>query len=172
MAIRRPLWKLNYLKPFEGLQMNLIIAIATQLLWMTWSALKRLNKWVSHDLNDRQKIFPFGGLFYFTFLPDPFLDRSVICDGKWILVSQWKRSGQFLDKAESPSTFQSLKFIQKTMVTGRFPAAGVIHYNFLKTGPTITAENYYQEMCEWSEKFLIKSNSWRVETEEFIFDNR
>uniref|UniRef100_A0A0K0FBF8 Histone-lysine N-methyltransferase SETMAR (inferred by orthology to a human protein) n=1 Tax=Strongyloides venezuelensis TaxID=75913 RepID=A0A0K0FBF8_STRVS len=36
---------------------------------------------------------------------DPFLDRIVICDEKWILYNSRKRAGQWLDKDEAPKQF-------------------------------------------------------------------
>jgi len=69
---------------------------------------------------------------------DPFLDRIVTCDEKWILYDNRRRSAQYLDRGESPQPFPKPKLHQrKTMVTVWWSSAGLIHYNFMNPGETI-----------------------------------
>ena len=55
--------------------------------------IKKLEKWVPHDLNDRQKLSRFE-IWSFLLLRnqnDPLLDRIVTCDEKWILNDNSRR---------------------------------------------------------------------------------
>ena len=120
---------------------------------------KKLEKWVPHDLNDRQKLsrFEVCSSLILRNQNDPFLDRIVTCDEKWILYNNRKRSGQWLNADEPPRYFARVKIHQKkTMVTVWWSAAGVIHYNFLQPGQTITAESYCEEIVEMYRKLHQK----------------
>ena len=80
---------------------------------------KKLKKWAPRNLNDRQKLSRFEVC---CSLPlrnqnDPFSDRIVTCDEKWILYDNRRRSGQWLDINEPPGHFPQAKTYQKkTMV--------------------------------------------------------
>ncbi|KAF2355749.1 Transposase type 1 [Trinorchestia longiramus] len=65
---------------------------------------------------------------------DPFLDRIVTCDEKWVLYDNRKRSGQWLDRDEPPKHFW-------------WSAIGVIHYSFLGDNETINAERYCNDIA-------------------------
>ena len=76
---------------------------------------KKLEKWVPHDLNDRQKLsrFEVCSSLFLRNQNDPFLDRIVTCDEKWILYDNRRRSGQWLDSYEPPRLFPKAKTHQK-----------------------------------------------------------
>lgn len=120
---------------------------------------KKLDKWVPHELNDLQKRRRFevcSGLLLRQ-QNDPFIDRVVTCDEKWILYDNRRRSAQWLDKDETPQQFAKPKLSQKkTMVTVWWSTAGIIHYNFLKSGETINAEKYCIELTEMHRKLTRK----------------
>ena len=84
---------------------------------------------------------------------DPFLERTVRCDERWILYDNQRRSVQWLDKDEAPKHFPKPKLHQKkVMVIVWWSAASLINYNFLNPGETITAEKYCQEIDEMHHK--------------------
>ena len=80
---------------------------------------------------------------------NPFLDRIVTCDEKWILYDNLRRSGQWLDCDEPPKHFPKPKFHQqKILATVWWCAIGVIHYSFLDANQSITAEAYRNQLKE------------------------
>lgn len=118
--------------------------------------LKKLDKWMPHELNENKKNrrFEVSSALLLRNKSDPFLDRIVTCDEKWILYDNRRRSAQWLDSGEAPHHFPKPKLHQKkVMVTVWWSAAGLIHHSFLNPGETITAEKYCQQIDEMHQKF-------------------
>lgn len=116
---------------------------------------KKLDKWVPHELTENQKNrrFEVSSSLLLRNKNDPFFDRIVTCDEKWILYDNQRRSAQRLDRDEAPKHFPKPKLHQKkVMVTVWWSEAGLIHYSFLNPGETITAENYGQQIDEMHQK--------------------
>lgn len=84
---------------------------------------------------------------------NPFLERIVTCDEKWVLYDNRRRSRQWLDRAQAPKHFpKPCLHPKKTMVIVWWSVHGLIHYSFLNPGETITAERYCQQIDEMHEK--------------------
>jgi len=116
---------------------------------------KKLDKWVPHELTDRHKArrFEVCTSLLARNKRDSFLHRVVTCDEKWILYDNRRRSAQWLDKDEAPKHMPKPSLHpRKVMVTVWWSAAGVIHYSFLKPGETINAEKYCAELQQMHEK--------------------
>ncbi|CAE1234687.1 SETMAR [Acanthosepion pharaonis] len=116
---------------------------------------KKLDKWVLHELNDNQKNrrFEVSSTLLLRNKNDPFLERIVTYDEKWILYDNRRRSAQWLDAGEAPQHFPKPKLHQKkVMVTVWWSAAGLIHHSFLNPGETITAEKYCRQIDEMHQK--------------------
>lgn len=112
---------------------------------------KKLDKWVPHDLNENQKNrrFELASSHILRNSNDPFLDRIVTTDEKWIMYDNRRRSAQWLDRDQSPKHFAKRELHQKKlMVTVWWSARGLIHHNFLKPGESITAELYCKQIEE------------------------
>ncbi|KAF2350019.1 Transposase type 1 [Trinorchestia longiramus] len=111
---------------------------------------KKLDKWVPHELNENQKLrrFEVCSMLSLRDTNDPFLDRIVTCDEKWVLYDNRKRSGQWLDRDESPKHFPKPMLHQKKfMVTVWWSAIGVIHYSFLGVYETINEGRYCNDLA-------------------------
>ena len=76
---------------------------------------KKLDKWVPHELNQNQKNcrYEVSSSLLQRNKNDPFLDRIVTCDEKWILYDNRRRSAQWLDHDEAPKHFPKPKLHQK-----------------------------------------------------------
>lgn len=110
---------------------------------------KKLDKWVPHELkeNKKNRRFEVSSALILRNKNDPFLERIVTCDEKWILYDNRRRSAQWLDHDEAPRHFPKRNLHQKKiMVTVWWSAAGLIHHSFLNPGETITAEKYCQQI--------------------------
>uniref|UniRef100_A0A5S6Q0M7 HTH_48 domain-containing protein n=1 Tax=Trichuris muris TaxID=70415 RepID=A0A5S6Q0M7_TRIMR len=110
---------------------------------------KKLDKWVPHELTEYQKLCRLEACSALLQRngKDPFLDRIVTCDGKWILYDNRKRSAQWLNRNESPKHFPKPKVHQKkVMVSVWWITAGVVHYKLFGTGETVTSDNYCNEI--------------------------
>ncbi|XP_073990461.1 guanine nucleotide exchange factor for Rab-3A-like isoform X2 [Rhodnius prolixus] len=68
---------------------------------------KKLESWVPHTLNDRQKDqrYEICATVHCRNNSHPLLSRIVTCDEKWILYDYSRRSGQWLDKGEAARHF-------------------------------------------------------------------
>ena len=75
---------------------------------------KKLKKWVPYDLNYRRKLSRFEGRsLLLRNQSDPFFDKIVTCDEKWILYDNRRRSRQWLDTDEPPVHIPKAKTHQK-----------------------------------------------------------
>ena len=117
---------------------------------------KKLEKWMSHGLNDRQKLSRFDGFDVCSslFLCNQnanFSDRIITCNEKWIRYNNRRLSRSWLHTDEPPDTSQSQK-PTKSRPWLLYGVAGVIHYNFLQLVQAITAESYCEEIDEMYRK--------------------
>lgn len=112
---------------------------------------KKMDKWVPHELNERQKVQrqEICNSLLMRHNREPFLDRIVTCNEKWMLYDNRRRTAQWLDADENPKHMPKPKLHpKKTMVTVSWSMGGVIYYKFLKPGETITAKKYCSEIEE------------------------
>ncbi|XP_066260728.1 histone-lysine N-methyltransferase SETMAR-like [Euwallacea similis] len=120
---------------------------------------KKLDKWIPHELNETKKNRRFdvsSGLLLRN-KNDPFLNRIVTCDEKWILYDNRRCLAQWLDQDEAPKHFPKRNMhVKKVMVTVWWSMEGLIHHNFLDPGETITAQKYCQQIDEMHQKLRQK----------------
>ncbi|EYB94144.1 hypothetical protein Y032_0023g695 [Ancylostoma ceylanicum] len=66
---------------------------------------------VPHELNAEQMLrrYQISSELLLRYENEPFLDRIVTCDEKWILYDNRKRSSQWLDKDEPSKKFPKKK---------------------------------------------------------------
>uniref|UniRef100_A0A0K0EV64 Histone-lysine N-methyltransferase SETMAR (inferred by orthology to a human protein) n=1 Tax=Strongyloides venezuelensis TaxID=75913 RepID=A0A0K0EV64_STRVS len=123
---------------------------------------KKLDQWILHELTEKQKICRLETCSFLLLRNknDPFLDRIVTCNEKWILYDNKKRNGQWLDKNVDPKQFPKLQLTaKKVLVTVWWSCEGLLHYEFLKPGETINFELYCQLLDKVHQKLSQKRPS-------------
>ena len=137
-----PSLKLLLLQLHEKLLKNSTLTILRKVIWHLKQIrkVKKLGKWVSHELTADQKNHRFEVLS--SLIPhnngEPFLKRIVTRDEKWILYDNQQRPAQWLDW-EAPKHFQKHTHTwKKVTVTVWWSAARLIHYSFPNPSETIT----------------------------------
>ena len=90
-------------------------------------------------------------------------------DEKWILYNNQQQPAQWLDQEEAPKHFPKPNLHQKNvLVTVWWSAAGLIHYNFLNPGKTITSEKYAQQIIKMHQKPNACSQNWSTKWAQFF----
>ena len=103
--------------------------------WKQIVKVKKLDKWVPHELTANQKKSAFWSvLLSYVTTTDHFLS-----DEKWIVYGNRQQPTQWLDWKEAPKHFPKPNLHQKKkfMVTVWWSAADLIHYSFLNLAKTI-----------------------------------
>ena len=102
---------------------------------------KKLNKLVQH--------FEVCSMLFLQNLNDPFQDRIVTYDKKWILYDNHKQSTQWLDQDKAHKHFPKPKLCElKIMVTFWWSSIGIVHSSFLESNQGIIVEVYSQQLDE------------------------
>ena len=108
--------------------------------------MKKLDKWVPHELTANQKNHHFEVLSSLSLHNNkkPFLD----CDmwQKVDCVRQLGMTSSVVEPRSSKALPKTKLAPKKVMVTVWWSAVGLIHYSFLNPGETIAPENYAQQI--------------------------
>jgi histone-lysine N-methyltransferase SETMAR len=119
----------------------------------------RVGKWVPHELssaNKEQRIIICNSLLT-KHNREPFLRRIVTGDEKWVLYSNLKRTKQWLSPNQTPvPTPKPSLTLKKCLLCVWWDFNGVIHFELLKPGETITAEVYCQQLERLQQKLSDK----------------
>ncbi|CAD5225985.1 unnamed protein product [Bursaphelenchus okinawaensis] len=106
---------------------------------------KKLDKWVPHNLTDLQKAKRrcASEKLLQRCKNEEFLDRIVNIDEKWISFNNTRRSTSWCKHGEAPKHVPKPELHEKKlMVTVWWCSSGVIQYDFMKPGQSITADTY------------------------------
>ncbi|KAJ0182547.1 hypothetical protein K1T71_001916 [Dendrolimus kikuchii] len=120
---------------------------------------KKLERWVHHELSaaNRQTRVNCCITLLNRHNNAGILNRIITCDEKWILYDNRKRSSQWLNPGEPAKSCPKLKLTQKKLLVSIWwTSAGIVHYRFLKSGQTITADVYCQQLQTMMEKLGAK----------------
>ena len=110
---------------------------------------KKLNKWVPHELTTNQKKSSFWTVIFSYSVQQQWTISQLDCGLPWKVDFIWHpviQSAQWLDQEEAPKHFPKPNLHQKMlMVTDWWSAASLIHYSFLNPGKTIISEKQIDE---------------------------
>ena len=123
----------------------------------TLGMVHKLSKWVPHELSvknkeDRMRIC---AILLSRFRDDPFLDRLVTCDEKWVFYENVTRSKHWAKPGEAALT-QPKRNIHsmKVMLCCWWDMRGVIHFELLGRNQTINTDLYCQQLQRVHEKLV------------------
>ncbi|KAB0387290.1 hypothetical protein FD755_002246 [Muntiacus reevesi] len=119
------------------------------------SMVKKLDKWMSHELTENLKKNHCFEVSSSLILHnnESFFNRIMTRNKKWTLYNNWKQLVQWLDQEAAPKHFPKPNLYQeKVLVTVWWSAACLIHYSFLNPNKTIPSEKYAQQINEMHPK--------------------
>jgi len=120
----------------------------------------KLGKWVPHDLNERQMEVTCETLLQ-RHERKSFLHRIVTGDEKWIYFENPKRKKLWLSPGEAaPSTPKQDRFGKKSMLYVWWDQSGIVHYELLKPGETVSAQRYCQQITNLNRALVEKRPAW------------
>ncbi|XP_026827850.1 histone-lysine N-methyltransferase SETMAR-like [Ooceraea biroi] len=122
-------------------------------LGKTW----KLSKWVPHSLTEGklQRLTIYASLLS-RHKKASFLERILTCDEKWVLYDNRKRKHHWSSPGSVSLTAKPTIHQQKVMLCVWWTSAGIIHYEFLDSGTTITAEVYSSQLQRVSDALRQK----------------
>ena len=109
----------------------------------------KLGKWVPHLLTQHNKDTRVSlcSSLYSRLSLEPFLERIVTGDEKWVLYVNVKRRTQWMDPKETPSPVARPDLHpRKAMLSVWWDMSGVIHFELLEPNKTITATYYCEQL--------------------------
>ena len=109
----------------------------------------RAGRWVPHELtdNNRAQRLSICTSLLLKQRSEPFLDRMVTGDEKWILYDNVTMKKQWLSPRQSPAPTARRELHQrKVLLSVWWDIQGIIHYELLEPGRTITAEVYCEQL--------------------------
>lgn len=119
---------------------------------------KKKQKWIPHELTDEQRLtrFTVCSNLLIRLNSDPFLNRLITVDEKWVLYDNRKRGYVWVDKSSPPSGFPKPDLHpKKTMLTVWWCRKGVIHHSFEPSGHSVTSESYCRDLDIMFEKLRL-----------------
>ena len=111
--------------------------------------LRKLNKWVPHERTQNWKNCRSEVSSLILHKNEPFLNRIVRCNKKWIVYDNQWWPAQRLDW-EVPKHFPKPNLHQKKVTW--WSSASLTHYSFLNPSETITSGKYAQQIDEMHQK--------------------
>lgn len=125
--------------------------------------IQKEGKWVPHVLTERnmENRKTICEILIQRFNRKSFLHRIVTGDEKWIYFDNAKRKKSWVDPGQ-PSTFTIKRNIHgmKALLCIWWDQKGVLYYELLKPGQTITAERYREQLMALNRSIKNKRPEW------------
>jgi histone-lysine N-methyltransferase SETMAR len=120
---------------------------------------RKLDQWVPHQLTEDNKLqrLTICSSLLSRWDNDPFLDRILTCDEKWVSYNNVKRCFQWLDPEEAPHQVPKPDLHpKKLLLSVWWTAAGLVRYEILEPGQTINAKVYCKQLQQVQKDLLHK----------------
>lgn len=117
----------------------------------------KVGRWVPHDLTETQKENrkTTCEILHARYKKKSFLHRIVTGDEKWIYFENPKRKKSYVKRGQrATSTPRPNRFGQKAMLCVFWDQHGVIWWDLLKPGQTVTGDRYQQQLRELNQKLI------------------
>jgi [histone H3]-lysine36 N-dimethyltransferase SETMAR len=111
--------------------------------------IQKLSKWVPHELTERQQQSrqTICELLLARHERKSFLHRIVTGDEKWIFFENPKRGKSWTEPGTAPNTIAKQdRFGKKALLCVWWDQRGLVYYELLKPGETVTGERYEEQM--------------------------
>jgi histone-lysine N-methyltransferase SETMAR len=111
--------------------------------------ISRAGVWVPHNLSEQNKANRSitCNVLLQRHRTDPFFDRLITGDEKWVLYDNPKRKRQWLSRNELPrTTAKPGLHPKKALLCVWWNTRGVVYFEVLKPGQTINADVYYEQL--------------------------
>ncbi|CAK9820139.1 Histone-lysine N-methyltransferase SETMAR [Anthophora quadrimaculata] len=119
----------------------------------------KLGVWVPHNLSERNKEdrMSIATSLLSRVKIEPFLNRIVTGDEKWVTYDNIVRKRQWLDKDQPPLPDPKANLHgKKILLCVWWDCKGIIHHELLKSNLTITADRYVQQLQRVQKKLHVK----------------
>src|ERR1700712_3615304 len=129
-------------------------------------------RWVPHELNDRQQENrkTTCEMLLARHQRKPFLHRIVTCDEKWIYFENPKRKRSYVNPGQPvQSTSRPNRFGRKTMLCVFWDQRGVIWFDLLKPGETVTGVRCQQQLADLNRALRQKRPEYQARQHKVIF---
>ncbi|MEZ0498462.1 hypothetical protein [Sphingomonas sp. IW22] len=119
----------------------------------------KISKWVPHALTSENRLQRLTMCYsHISRLKiEPFFDRILTCDEKWLMYTNPKRRHHWLSPTDAlPQVPKAGLFSKKILLCVWWTCGGIIHHEYLKMKETINSNIYCDQLERVHEKLLEK----------------
>ena len=109
----------------------------------------KLDIWISHELKEIHSTKRINGcdLHLKRNEFNPFLERIITSDGKWIVYNNFVRKRSWSKRDEPPqTTWKAELHVKKIMLSARWDWKGVVFFELLSRNQTINSDLYCRQL--------------------------
>ncbi|GFV25331.1 histone-lysine N-methyltransferase SETMAR [Trichonephila clavipes] len=127
--------------------------------WFTILLQTKAGVWVPHNLSEENRAnrSTTCNLLLQRYNTEPFFDRLITADEKWVLYDNSKRKRQWLSPNEPPRrTAKPGLHPKKALLCVWWGIRGIVHFEVLKAGETVNADLYCEQLGRLNQLLIEK----------------